>query len=153
MALQVGDKAPDFTLESDSGDKVKLSSLRGKKVILFFYPKDDTAGCTKQACGMRDNYPEIQGKNGIVLGISADSVDSHIKFKKKYNFPFPLLSDPDHHVIQEYGAWGEKMNYGKKYMGIIRSHVLVDEKGRIAEIHNGIKPDASIALAVEQVNR
>lgn len=101
---------------------------------------------------MRDNYPEIQGKNGVVLGISADSVDSHIKFKQKYNFPFPLLSDPDRKVIQEYGAWGEKMNYGKKYMGLIRSHVLIDEKGKIADIRIGIKPDASVALAVEQVN-
>lgn len=152
MALAVGDKAPDFKLTSDSGEVVSLADFRGKKVILYFYPKDDTPGCTKQACGFRDNYKAIQRADAVVLGVSPDSVASHVKFKKKEKLPFSLLSDPDHKVADTYGAWGEKTNYGRTYMGLIRSHVVIDEKGRIADIQIGIKPEASVTQAVESVS-
>lgn len=151
MALAVGDKAPDFKLTSDSGEVVSLADFRGKQVILYFYPKDDTPGCTKQACGFRDNYKTIQRADAVVLGVSPDSVASHIKFKKKEKLPFPLLSDPDHKVAEIYGAWGEKTNYGRTYTGLIRSHVVIDEKGKIADIQIGIKPEASVTRAVASV--
>jgi peroxiredoxin Q/BCP len=151
MGLKIGDKAPDFKLMSDSGQEIKLSSFKGKKVILYFYPKDDTPGCTKQACGFRDNYAAIRQADAIVLGVSPDSVQKHVKFRQKQNLPFPLLSDPDHVVTEMYGAWGEKSMYGKKYMGVIRSHIVIDEKGRIADIHIGVKPEASVELAVDKV--
>ncbi len=138
---------------SDSGEPVKLSSFRGQQVILFFYPKDDTPGCTRQACGFRDRFPVIQSAGSVVLGISPDSVESHIKFKKKQRLPYPLLSDPDHTVINKYGAWGEKTNFGRKYMGVIRSHVVIDPKGKIADIHIGIKPEESVQTAVDQVTK
>lgn len=151
MALKIGDKAPDFKLLSDSGQETKLSSFRGKKVILYFYPKDDTPGCTKQACGFRDNYPAITRADAIVLGVSPDSVQKHVKFKQKQNLPFPLLSDPDHVVTDMYGAWGAKSMYGKKYMGVLRSHVVIDEKGRVADIQIGVKPEESVELAVTKI--
>jgi len=153
MGLKVGDTAPDFTLMSDSREPVTLSSFRGKQVILFFYPKDDTPGCARQACGFRDNFPAIEAANGVVLGISPDSVESHIKFKKKQRLQYPLLSDPDHAVISKYSAWGEKNNFGRKYMGVIRSHVVVDEDGKIADIHIKIKPEDSVEAAVDKVTR
>lgn len=151
MALIIGDKAPDFRLKSDEGGEVKLSALKGKKVVLFFYPEDDTPGCTKQACGFRDQHAPIKEAGAVVLGISPDSIESHVKFKNKFHLNFPLLSDPDHAVADKYGAWGEKNNYGRKYVGLIRSVVVIDEKGKIVEIRNGIKPEASVALAVETV--
>lgn len=152
MALAIGDKAPNFSLASDTGEIVSLSDFKGKKVILYFYPQDDTPGCTKQACGFRDNYATIQRADAVVLGVSPDSVASHVKFKKKENLPFPLLSDPDHAVADTYGAWGEKTNYGRTYIGLIRSHVIIDEKGKIADIQIGIKPEASVSQAVEAVS-
>lgn len=152
MTLKIGDKAPDFTLKSDSGKDISLSSFRGKKVILYFYPADDTAGCTKQACGFRDNYAAIQKADAVVLGVSPDTVESHVKFIKKYHLNFPLLSDPDHAVADSYGAWGEKTSFGKTYEGLIRSHAVIDPKGKIADIQIGIKPDASVEQAVKSVS-
>lgn len=149
MSLEVGDKAPDFTLQSDSGEKVKLSSFRGKKVILYFYPEDDTPGCTRQACDFRDNFAAIQGADAIVLGVSPDSVESHVKFKAKYDLNFPLLSDPDHKVAEKYGAWGEKNNYGRKYVGILRSHFVIDENGKLIDLRRRVPAKDSMRLALQ----
>jgi thioredoxin-dependent peroxiredoxin len=151
MTLKVGDRAPDFKLNGDSGQEITLSSFKGKKVILYFYPKDDTPGCTRQACGFRDNYSRLQDANTVVLGISPDSVARHVKFKQKQKLPFPLLSDPEHVVTEKYGAWGEKNSYGRKYMGVIRSHFVIDERGKIADIQIGVKPEQSVERAVERV--
>ena len=153
MALAISDKAPDFKLASDSGEIVSLSDFKGKNVILYFYPQDDTPGCTKQARGFRDNFSTIQRADAVVLGVSPDSVASHVKFKKKEHLPFPLLSDPDHAVADMYGAWGEKTSFGRTYVGLIRSHAVIDEKGRIADIQIGIKPDASVEQAVASVTK
>ena len=153
MALKIGARAPDFKLLNERGEQIKLSSFKGKRVILYFYPKDDTPGCTKQACGFRDNYATIQNADALVLGISPDSVESHAKFIKKFNLPFTLLSDPDHVVAEKYGAWGEKSMYGKKYMGIIRSHIVIDENGKIADIQIGIKPEDSVNSAVSHITQ
>jgi peroxiredoxin Q/BCP len=146
--LQVGDKAPDFELTSDTGEKVRLSDFRGKKVVLYFYPKDMTSGCTTQACGFRDEYPTIQAKNAVVLGVSPDSAASHQKFKSKHNLPFTLLVDEDHAVAEVYGVWGEKSMYGRKYMGIIRSHFVIDEEGQLIDIQVKISPKKSAEKAV-----
>jgi peroxiredoxin Q/BCP len=150
----VGSEAPDFELRADDGSTVRLSDLRGQRVVLYFYPADDTPGCTTQACGFRDNYVEIQEKNALVLGISPDDMDSHVKFKTKFNLPFRLLADPDHKVAELYGAWGEKNNFGKKYMGIIRSHFVVDENGKIADVQYSVSPVDSVqnALAALRLN-
>ena len=146
--LNVGDPAPDFELPSDSGETVKLSDLRGRRVVLYFYPKDNTSGCTTQACGFRDAYPVIEEKNAVVLGVSPDGVSSHQKFKTKYDLPFTLLVDEDHAVAEAYGVWGEKSMYGRKYMGIIRSHFVVDEQGRIADAQVKVSPKDSVARAL-----
>jgi peroxiredoxin Q/BCP len=146
--LKVGDAAPDFELLSDKGEKVKLSDFRGKRVIIFFYPKDDTPGCTTQACGFRDNYLQIEEKNAVVLGISPDDAKSHQKFKTKFNLPFTLLVDADHKVAENYSAWGERTNYGKKYMGIIRSHYVIDEAGKIADVQIQVSPTDSVERAI-----
>ena len=143
-----GSAAPDFALLDDGGQPVRLSDYRGQRVIIYFYPKDMTPGCTTQACGFRDNYPVIAERNATVLGISPDDVNSHLKFKSKYNLPFRLLSDPDHKVAELYGVWGEKNMYGKKYMGIIRSHFLIDEQGRVADVQYNVKPEASVETAL-----
>lgn len=137
--LEVGTKAPDFTLPDQDGVEHSLSDYRGKKVILYFYPKDNTAGCTKQACGFAELYPQIQEKDAVVLGVSKDSVASHKRFQEKFNLPFTLLSDPDHRVIEEYGAWQEKKNYGKTYMGIVRTTYLIDEEGTIISAKGKVK--------------
>jgi peroxiredoxin Q/BCP len=148
MTVEIGRPAPDFTLKSDSGEKIKLSSFRGKKVILYFYPEDDSPGCTQQACDFRDNFAAIQGAAATVLGISPDSVESHSKFKEKYHLNFPLLSDPDHKVAEKYGAWGEKNNYGRKYMGILRSHFVIDENGKVIDIRRRVPAKDSMRLAL-----
>ncbi len=145
----VGKKAPEFTLSDENDKKVKLSDFRGQKVILYFYPKDDTPGCTTQACGFRDNYVDIQEKNGVVIGISPDDAKSHQKFRTKYNLPFILLSDPDHAVAEKYGAWGEKSYMGKKYEGIIRSHFVIDENGKVVDEHVNVKAQVSPELAMQ----
>ena len=150
--LKIGDKAPAFELLSDSGKRVKLSDFRGKRVIVYFYPKDDTPGCTTQACGFRDAYPQIEEQNAVVLGISPDGVESHMKFKTKFNLPFILLADEDHQVAEAYGVWGEKSMYGKTYMGIVRSHFVIDEKGRILDARIKVSPEESVRLAVETVS-
>jgi len=137
--LKEGSKAPSFELMSDEGKKVSLKDFAGKKVVLYFYPKDDTPGCTKEACSFSENDKRLQKAGAIVIGISADSVASHQKFKGKYKLGFPLLSDPDKEVIQKYGVWKEKSMYGKKYMGIERTTFIIDEQGKIAHIFPKVK--------------
>ncbi len=139
--VQEGEPAPDFTLNADSGETVSLSELRGRTVVLYFYPKDDTPGCTTQACGLRDVYGEIQDRGATVLGVSPDSEASHVKFRDKYGLPFPLLADPEHEVAELYGVWVEKNNYGKKSMGIKRSTFVIDEAGNVAKAMPGVSPD------------
>ncbi len=139
--LKVGDKAPEFSLPSTSGGSTSLKSLRGKKVALFFYPKDDTPGCTKEACNFRDHHRTLIRRGIVVLGISPDSVASHLKFQKKFDLPFSLLSDPDHSVASAYGAWGKKKLYGREYDGILRSTFIIDEQGIIEHVFEKVKVD------------
>jgi thioredoxin-dependent peroxiredoxin len=139
--VREGEPAPDFTLVSDTGELVTLSSFRGKPVVLYFYPKDDTPGCTTQAQGIRDKYSAFSDRGAVVLGISPDDETSHVKFKEKYRLPFTLLADPDHAVADEYGVWGERNAYGKTYMGIERSTFLIDSDGNVAKIMRKVKPD------------
>jgi peroxiredoxin Q/BCP len=141
--------APEFEALTDTGETVKLSDYRGRRVILYFYPKDDTPGCTTQACGFRDNYPTIEERDAVVLGVSPDGVKSHQKFKAKFDLPFTLLVDEDHAISEAYGVWGEKKMYGKTYMGVLRSHFVIDAAGRIADAHVKVKPDDSVRLALE----
>ncbi len=148
---QIGSPAPDFALPADTGDTVRLSDFRGKRVILYFYPKDNTSGCTTQACGFRDNYPQIEAQNAVVLGISPDGIASHQKFKTKYDLPFVLLADEDHRVAEAYGVWGEKKMYGKSYFGIIRSHFVIDEDGTIADAQVKVSPAKSVETALKEV--
>ncbi len=146
---KVGEMAPDFEALTDTGDKVKLSDYRGRRVVLYFYPKDDTPGCTTQACGFRDNYPVIEERNAVVLGVSPDGMSSHQKFKAKFELPFTLLVDENHAIAERYGVWGEKSMYGKKYMGILRSHFVIDEQGKIVDAHVNVKPADSVELALK----
>jgi peroxiredoxin Q/BCP len=145
--LSEGAKAPDFTLLDDTGKSVSLKNFKGQTVVLYFYPKDDTPGCTKEACDVRDHQKEFAKKNAVVLGVSADPVASHEKFKKKYDLPFPLLSDPDKKVIQAYGVWKEKSMYGKKYMGIERTTFVIGPDGKIAKIY----PKVSVTGHIDAV--
>jgi len=138
--VEEGEPAPDFELESDSGERVRLSSLRGKPVVLYFYPKDDTTGCTTQACGIRDAYGEFERAGAVVLGVSPDKVGSHVKFKEKYELPFTLLADPDHAVAEAYGAWGEKSRYGRTYEGILRSTFVIGADGTVVRALPNVKP-------------
>jgi peroxiredoxin Q/BCP len=139
--VETGKPAPDFSLRSDSGDTVRLSDLRGRPVVVYFYPKDDTPGCTTQACAIRDSWSEFERAGATVLGISPDSTESHEKFRSKFTLPFPLLADEDHAVAEAYGAWGEKKNYGKTYMGIIRSGFVIDPDGNVAAAKVNVKAD------------
>jgi peroxiredoxin Q/BCP len=140
--IEEGTPAPDFELQSDSGETIKLSSLRGKQVVLYFYPKDDTPGCTVQARGIRDAYAEFEREGAIVLGVSPDGEASHAKFKKKYDLPFTLLADTDHHVAETYGVWGEKSYLGRKYLGIDRSTFVIGEDGNVKKVLRKVKPVA-----------
>lgn len=146
--LRIGETAPDFALPADDGSVVRLSDLRGKRVVLFFYPADDTPACTNQACGFRDNYLAIEEQNAIVLGISPDDVTSHRKFRTKYDLPYLLLADTDHAVAELYGVWGEKTLYAHHYMGVVRSHFIVDEAGKLADVRYKIAPKESIKRAL-----
>jgi peroxiredoxin Q/BCP len=132
--LKPGSKAPAFSLLSDSGERVSLADLKGKPVVLYFYPKDDTSGCTVEACEFRDSWAAVKRSGAVVLGVSPDPIGSHLKFKQKYSLPFPLLADEDHAVAEAYGAWGDKSMYGRKYKGILRTTYLIDPGGRIAEV-------------------
>jgi peroxiredoxin Q/BCP len=138
--VEEGAPAPDFELTSDSGDAIKLSGLRGKQVVLYFYPKDDTPGCTTQACGIRDAYGEFERAGAVVLGVSPDSEKSHVKFKKKFELPFTLLADTDHSVSEAYGVWGEKSYMGKTYMGVERSTFVIGADGNVKKVMRKVKP-------------
>ncbi|MBI3322070.1 MAG: thioredoxin-dependent thiol peroxidase [Candidatus Omnitrophica bacterium] len=139
--MKEGGKAPAFQAVDDRGESVSLAELKGKKVVLYFYPKDDTPGCTREACAFRDCLAQIKKKGAVVLGVSPDSVDSHGKFKKKFTLNFPLLSDPDKKMAQAYGVWKEKSMYGKTYMGIERTTFLLDEEGRVTRVFPKVKVD------------
>ncbi len=149
--LETGSTAPDFTLIADDGNEVTLSDFRGKRVVLYFYPKANTPGCTRQACAIRDVYPRLADQDVVVIGISPDSPERLVRFREKYNLPFILLSDPDHVVAEKYGAWGIKKSFGKTYEGIIRSHFAIDEQGRLVEFRLKVKPEKTADLALKLV--
>ncbi len=137
---QAGTSAPAFTLDTDTGVRLSLKDLKGKPVVLYFYPKDDTSGCTVEACEFRDAFPRFKKSKAVILGISPDSVESHQKFKAKYHLPFTLLADPDHSVAEHYGVWKEKSMYGRKYMGIERTTFIIDAAGMVAKMFPKVKP-------------
>jgi len=145
MSIDLGGKAPDFTLPTDGNGSVTLSKLAGKKVVLYFYPKDDTSGCTAEACGFRDSFPDYSGANAVVIGISKDSVASHDKFKKKHGLPFILASDTGGDVCEKYGVWVEKSMYGRKYMGIERATFLIDGKGVVRGVWHKMRVPGHVA--------
>jgi peroxiredoxin Q/BCP len=149
--LSNNDKAPDFELLDSEGNSVRLSDFRGRRVIIFFYPKADTPGCTTQACGFRDNFPRIEATGATVLGISPDKPAALAKWKKKLNLPYTLLSDPEHAVAEAFDVWGEKSMYGRKYMGIIRSHFVVDAEGNLEDVQVKVKPEESVDRAMERL--
>src|SRR5436305_7194987 len=138
--IEEGKPAPDFELTSDTGETVKLSELKGKQVVVYFYPKDDTPGCTTQACGIRDVYGEFEREGAVVLGVSPDDEASHVRFKDKYDLPFPLLADVGHKVADEYGVWTEKSFAGRKYMGVERSTFVIAEDGTVKKVMRKVKP-------------
>ena len=149
--VEVGKKAPAFTLESSDGDKVKLADLAGKTVVLYFYPRDNTPGCTVEAEGFRDAVPALKKLGAVVLGVSKDSIASHCKFRDKYKLTFPLLSDPDGKTLEAYGAWGDKVMYGKKMKGIIRSTVLIGGDGKVAKHWPKVSVKGHVADVIESV--
>jgi peroxiredoxin Q/BCP len=144
-----GKAAPAFSLETDTGDKLSLKELKGRPVVLYFYPKDDTPGCTVEACEFRDAFPRFKGNKAVILGISPDSVKSHQKFKAKFALPFTLLADPEHAIAEKYGVWRKKSMYGRTYMGIARTTFVIDKDGKIAKVFEKVKPRGH-AEAVEQ---
>jgi len=150
--IEEGKPAPDFELQSDSGETVRLSDFRGKPVVLYFYPKDDTPGCTTEACEFRDAYDTYRERGIEILGVSPDDVTSHGKFKSKYELPFTLLADPGHQTAEAYGVWGERSFAGKKYMGVNRSTFIIDEDGNVARAMLGIKPAGHAAAVLEQLS-
>lgn len=147
--LTVGQKAPDFELPNQDGKPVKLSDFRGKNIVVFAYPKAGTSGCTTQACGFRDEFPRYKDANAVILGLSPDLPDALRKWKDDENLPYDLLSDPDHEVLEAWGAWGEKSMYGKNYMGVIRSHWVIDEDGNVADVQMKISPKDSVEKATK----
>jgi peroxiredoxin Q/BCP len=151
--LEEGKQAPLFTLKNQEGKAVSLKDFNGKKVVLYFYPKDDTSGCTKEACSFRDGFPQFKNLNAVILGISPDSVESHKKFAEKYNLPFTLLSDESRKVIEKYGVWKEKNNYGKKYMGVERTTFVIDENGVIQRIFPKVKVEGHDRELLEELKK
>jgi peroxiredoxin Q/BCP len=149
--LKTGDKAPDFALPSSNGSKVSLSNFKGKKVVLYFYPKDDTPGCTKEACSFRDDLNAFKRKGAVVLGVSVDGIESHQKFTEKYSLPFPLLSDVDKRVVGAYGVWKQKSLYGREFMGIERTTFLIDEKGYIQHIFPKVRVEGHTQEVLDQL--
>lgn len=147
--LEVGKRAPAFTLQDSDGEKVSLSDFRGKRVVLYFYPKDNTPGCTVEAQEFQEALPKFKKLKTVVLGVSRDSLASHCKFRDKFGLEFPLLSDPDHEVLEAYGAWGEKTLYGKKSLGIIRSTVIIDEQGKVARVFPKVKVNGHVEAVLE----
>lgn len=150
--LPAGIEAPDFTLPSDTGDAVTLSELRGKPVVLYFYPRDDTAGCTVEACEFRDAWHDVRKTGAVVLGVSPDDVPSHRRFRTKFRLPFPLLADPDHRVADRYGVWGEKSMYGRKYFGVLRTTFVIGPTGRILQVFERVKPKGHAAAVLEALS-
>ncbi len=146
--LKVGEPAPDFTLVNQDNKTVHLSDYRGRKVVMFAYPAAGTSGCTTQACGFRDQFPKLEAKNVVVLGISPDKPADQLKWKQKEGLQYDLLCDPDHHVLEQWGAWGDKTNYGKTYQGVIRSHWIIDENGILMDQKLNVKPVESVEKAV-----
>jgi thioredoxin-dependent peroxiredoxin len=151
LVLKVGDVAPDFEAITTTGEKIRLAELRGKNLVLYFYPKDDTPGCTKEACGFRDNYEAIK-KKAVLLGVSPDSPKKHQKFTEKFQLPFPLLADEDKKISQAYGVWGQKSFMGRKYMGVHRVTFLIDKNGRIARTWPNVKPDEHAAEVIAELS-
>lgn len=147
--LNIGDIAPNFTLNDKNGNGVSLSDFIGKKVVLYFYPKDNTPGCTRQACAFASSYDEFKSKNVEVIGISRDSVSSHVRFAEKFDLPFVLLADPELVAIKAYGVWQEKKNYGKVSMGVVRTTYIIDEEGKIEHVMPKVKPDTNAAEILE----
>lgn len=153
MSLKIGDIAPDFSAKDQNGNTVQLKDFRGKTIILYFYPKDDTPGCTKESCNFRDNYTMLTAKGMTVLGVSADDEESHKKFAEKFNLPFPLLADTDKKIIESYGVWGEKNMYGKKSMGILRTTFVIDKNGIIQEIIKKVDTEAATEQVLKKIEK
>lgn len=151
--VQTGEKAPDFSLPDQNGKEHTLKDYKGQWVLLYFYPKDDTPGCTKEACAMRDNLPSFRGFDAQVFGISKDSTDSHRKFEKKYDLNFPLLADENLEMMQAYGAWQLKVNFGKEYWGIKRMSVLIDPTGNVAKVYKSVKPDEHASQVLRDLEK
>jgi len=151
MMLAAGSRAPAFTLPSDDGGRVSLKALKGKTVVLYFYPKDDTPGCTTEACEFRDNWRAVTAAGAVVLGVSPDGPERHRKFRKKHELPFTLLADEDHAVAEAYGAWGEKSMYGRKYLGVLRTTFIIDPSGRIARVFERVKPRGHAAEVLDAI--
>lgn len=152
--IAAGASAPDFTAETDAGEPLTLSSLRGRPVVLYFYPKDDTSGCTTQACEFRDLFPRFTTADAVVLGVSPDSAASHVKFKQKYGLPFTLLADTEHQVAEAYGVWKEKRMYGRTYMGVERTTFLIDRDGHVARVFEKVRPAGhaeAVAAAIAEL--
>ena len=149
--IEAGKKAPAFTLPDQDGNKVRLSDFRGRKVVLYFYPKDNTSGCTTQACGLRDRIDEFDAKGAVILGVSPDSIRSHTKFREKFNLPFTLLADTEHAVAEKYGVWKEKSMYGRKYRGIERTTFVIDPDGRIGQVLPRVKPAGHAEQVLESL--
>ena len=152
MALiQVGELAPDFETVNEKNEKVRLSDFRGKRVVLYFYPKDDTRGCTIQACGFRDTYPQVEERNAVVLGVSPDGVESHEAFVTKLDLPFSLLVDEDRKICESYGVWQERERDGQTSMGVARSHFVIDEQGKVIDLQYSVSPDDSPLLSIKSL--
>ena len=149
--IQIGELAPDFETVNEKNERVRLSDFRGKRVVLYFYPKDDTRGCTIQACGFRDSYPQVEEKNAVVLGVSPDGVDSHEAFATKLDLPFSLLVDEDRKICEAYGVWQERERDGQKSMGVARSHFVIDEGGKVIDLQYSVSPDDSPVLSLKSL--